>query len=199
MNVKYILLIALLFALFYFMTENAQAGFGSDCRPCHEKLGQLTSPHIDEDCKGCHNWAEQHVKPDICSRCHSSNIHDTHKGVKECSFCHNPPRNFSSPRVKIPYAGSTDPEGILIPPSKECTYCHNINTGGGSLHAIHSSNLPNICSKCHLTEMNKQSITTVTKTLRSAEKSAKAEITLLQDLSRLFNEIASIIASIFGA
>lgn len=194
MNGKHILLAAILFSALYLFTENARAGFASDCAPCHGKLGQFTTPHTDEDCKSCHNWAARHIVPNICTRCHSSNIHETHKNRAECDLCHNPPANFSSSIVKIPYAAN--PEGITIPSSKECTYCHDINTGGSSLHEIHGSRLSDICSGCHLTGMSGQS---VTKVLSGTKKPANAEITILEDLFRLFNEIARIIASIFGA
>ncbi|HYN44786.1 MAG TPA: hypothetical protein VER35_02185 [Candidatus Limnocylindrales bacterium] len=192
-----IYLVSLFLFLFLFLNvENAKAGFGSDCRPCHEKMGQLTSPHTDEDCKSCHNWAEIHAN--LCNRCHSSDIHETHRNGVKCNLCHNPPQNWSSSRAKIPYTGSDEEGALIIPPSKKCTYCHNINTGGKSLHEIHGSNLKNICSKCHITEMNKGSITIVMKNIGNAEQKPFADFSPLQELLRLFDEIAGIIASKFG-
>ena len=193
-----LLSVLLLLMLIFLNMDTAKAGFSSDCRPCHEKMGQLTSPHTDEDCKSCHNWAERHVLPNICGKCHSSDIHETHRNGVKCNLCHNPPQNWSSSRVKIPYTGSGDEGALIIPPNKKCTYCHNINTGGRSLHEIHGSNLTNICSKCHITEMNKGSVTTVMKNIGNAEQKPFAGFSPLQELLRLFDEIAGIIASNFG-
>ncbi len=197
MNPKYIPPVIIFFSAILFFTGNVQAGFSSDCAPCHGKLGLFTSPHTDEDCKSCHNWEERHILPGICSKCHFSNIHETHKDRAGCNLCHDPAKNWSSPRVKIPYGGSNDTGNIIIPPSNECTFCHSIDTGGNSLHEIHGSNLKSICSKCHVTEMNQQSITTITK-IMDIKKTSDPEITILEDFSRLFNRIAIIIASISG-
>jgi len=80
-----------------------------------------------------------------------------------------PPQKLESSRVKF-HTPAAVMRGLIIPPSKKCTYCHNINTGGRSLHEIHGSNLTNICSKCHLKEMSKGSVTTVMKSIGNSKQ-----------------------------